>query len=242
MAGVRYNTASAREEATMSTAEATPVEELPITIRGPLRMSYEEWLDHEHEGGLTEWVDGEVIVHMPTKDEHQRVVEFLHLLIGHFVRLYRLGMVRLAPFAMRLAPDGPGREPDLFFLAAANAERLTRRQLTGPADLVVEVVSDDSVRRDRDEKFYEYQAGGVREYWVIDPRPGRLRADFFVLDERGLFQPVPLPLDNIYRSSVVTGFWLKTDWLWQEDPDPLAALGQIAGAERVLAALTVEGA
>jgi Uma2 family endonuclease len=226
----------------MSTTEPAQVEELPITIRGPLRMTYEEWLDHEHEGGLTEWVDGEVIVHMPTKDEHQRVVDFLNRLMGLFVRLTKLGMVRSAPFAMRLVPKGPGREPDLFFLAAANSERLTRRQLTGAADLVVEVVSDDSVTRDRDEKFYEYQTGGVREYWIIDPRPGRLRADFFVLDEQGRYQPVPLPPDNTYRSAVLPGFWLKTDWLWQQDPDPLAALGQIVGVERVLAALRGEGA
>jgi hypothetical protein len=35
----------------------------------------------------------------------------------------------------------------------------------------------------------------------------------------------------------VPGFWLDTEWLWQEEPDPLRALGQIVGVERVLAAL-----
>jgi Uma2 family endonuclease len=219
----------------MSTQAST--EEIAITVRGPLRMSYEAWLEYEHEGGLTEWVDGEVIVHMPTKDEHQRIVGFLNRLLGLFVGLHRLGLVRSAPFAMRAQPGGPGREPNLFFLAAEHRARLTRRQLDGPADLVVEVVSDGSVARDRDEKFYEYEAAGVREYWIIDPRPGRLRADFFVLDARGHYRPVPLTADNRYHSTVVPGFWLDTEWLWQEEPDPLRALGQIVGVERVLAAL-----
>ena len=37
----------------------------PAIARPPLRMSYEEYKQTEFEGGLTEWVDGEVIFHMP---------------------------------------------------------------------------------------------------------------------------------------------------------------------------------
>lgn len=223
----------------MSVVETTV--ETPPAAASRLRMSYEEWLDWDHEGGLSEWVDGEVIQHMPTKGEHQRVVDFLNRLLGLFVRLLHLGMVRSAPFAIRALPDGPGREPDLFFLAAEHMNQLTRDELKGPADLVIEVISNDSVTRDRDEKFAEYQAGGVREYWIIDPRPQRLRADFYVLDPRGRYRPVPLGDDDIYHSTVLPNFWLNTNWLWQEDPDPLLALAEIAGAERVIAALREEG-
>lgn len=203
----------------------------------PLKMSYHEWLEWEYEGGLSEWVNGEVIVHMPAKDYHQNVVEFLDRLLGLFALLFRLGKVRIAPFTMRAIPDGPGREPDLLFLAEARRSLLTERELAGPADLVVEVVSDDSVARDRDEKFHEYQTAGVREYWIIDPRPNRLRADFYILDIHGHYRPVPLGDDNIYHSTVLPGFWLDVEWLWQTDPDPLVALGRIAGIERVMAAL-----
>src|SRR5690242_15419693 len=62
---------------TMTTAET---EATITTARAPLRMSYEDWLAWEHEGGLTQWVDGEVIIHMPAKPEHQRVVDFLNRL------------------------------------------------------------------------------------------------------------------------------------------------------------------
>jgi Uma2 family endonuclease len=223
----------------MSVVETTV--ETPPAAASRLRMSYEEWLDWDHEGGLSEWVDGEVVFYMSPLDEHQRVVAFLDRLLGLFVRLFRLGRVQLAPFVMRIVPGGPGHEPDVFYLSAEHLSRLTRRQLDGPADLVVEVVSDDSVTRDRDEKFSEYQAGGVREYWIIDPRPQRLRADFYVLDARGRYRPVPLGDDDIYHSTVLPNFWLNTNWLWQEDPDPLLALAEIVGAKRVIAALREEG-
>jgi Uma2 family endonuclease len=170
-------------------APVAEIKDVPIVVRGPLRMSYDEYLNWEHEGGLTEWVDGEVIIHMPPKDEHQRVVEFLDRLLGVFVELFQLGMVRIAPFTMRALPDGSAREPDLFFLATDNLYRLTSKELNGPADLAIEVISDDSVTRDKDDKFYEYQAAGVKEYWIIDPRPKRLRAEFMCWMNRGAISP-----------------------------------------------------
>jgi Uma2 family endonuclease len=128
-----------------------------------------------------------------------------------------------------------------MFVATANLWRMGSRQLDGPADLVVEVISDDSVARDRDEKFFEYQQAGVHEYWIIDPRPGRMRADFYVLDAQGRYQAVPLGADNIYHSTVLPNFWLNTDWLWQEEADSLAVFGQIVGIEKVIAALQQDG-
>jgi Uma2 family endonuclease len=214
----------------------------PAAVRPPLRMSYDEYKNTTFEGGLTEWVDGEVIFFMPPKDQHQNIVEFLDRLLGLFVQLFKLGKFRVAPFSMRVLPDGPAREPDLFFLAADQLGRLTETELNGPADLAIEIISDESVGRDRGDKFYEYQEGGVREYWIIDPRPGKQRADFYVLDKRGMFQPIPIAADGIYRSAVLSNFWLKIDWLWAEQANPLAALAQIVGMEQLIAALQKESA
>ena len=214
--------------------------DVPTTARPPLRMSYEEYKHTEFEGGLTEWVDGEVIFHMPPKDEHQNVVEFLIELLGPFVRLFKLGKMRVAPFSMRISADGPAREPDLFFLAADHLDRLAETELNGAADLAIEVISDESVGRDRGDKFYEYQEGGVREYWIIDPRPRKQRADFYVLDDNGMFQPIPIAANGIYRSSVLPNFWLNVNWLWAANPNPLTALGQIVGVEQLILAIQSE--
>ncbi len=195
-----------------------------------LRMTYEEYLAQVPEDTQAEWVNGEVIQFMPPKNRHQDVTGFVFILLRLFVDFFRLGKVREAPFEMKFKPDGSAREPDILFVKRENLARLTENRLEGPADLVVEVISTESVGRDRGDKFYEYQAAGIPEYWLFDPRPGMERADFWTLDETGRYRPV-LPDDQgVYRSTVIPGFWLQVDWLWAEElPDPLRTFAQIAG-------------
>jgi Uma2 family endonuclease len=203
-----------------------------------LRMSYVEYLAWADEDVHAEWVNGEVIVHIPPKRPHQRVVAFLLRLLGEFIELFQLGQLLPAPFEMRAVPDGPAREPDLLFIAREHLDRLSDLRLSGPADLVVEVLSDDSVARDRADKFYEYQAAGVREYWLIDPRPGYERADFYVLDDTGRYRPVPPAADGRYHSTVLSDFWFQVEWvLAAEPPAVLQALAQIVGPQKLLAAM-----
>ena len=138
-----------------------------------------------------------------------------------------LGWVRTSPFLMRLPNIPSGREPALFFVATPHRDRLKETYLDGPADLVVEIVSPDSRLRDRGEKFAEYELGGVREYWIIDP--GIMRSDFYRLDSEGRSRLVE-PEGGRYRSSVIPGFWLLIDWLWQAPlPSPVRAVAEIAG-------------
>ena len=194
-----------------------------------LKMTYEEFLAWADEDTHAEWVNGEVIVHMTAKERHQEIVRFLLELFGLFNQFFRLGRFFMAPYQMKLSPDGPGREPDILFVAREHEARVTEQGVAGPADLAIEIVSDDSVTRDRVEKFEEYEQYGVPEYWIIDPRPKRPRAEFYQLDARGQYQPVPVGGDGVYRSKVLAGFWLRVDWLWAETlPDTLFAFAEIA--------------
>lgn len=195
-----------------------------------LRMTYEEFLAWADEDTHAEWVDGEVIVFMPTKRQHQSVLEFLWYLLTTYVRQRGLGDIVVAPFEMRARPGGSAREPDLLFVAKSHSDRLSNDRLSGPADLVVEFVSDDSVRRDRIEKFREYAAAGIPEYWIIDPRPGKQRADFFAIDETGAYALFGTEDDARVESRVVAGFWLDPAWLWQaETLSPTATAYRILG-------------
>jgi Uma2 family endonuclease len=218
----------------MAITEATMIDFPSATHGASFAMSYERFLEWEHDG-IAEWVNGRIFVYTSTKLEHQKIVDFLNALLQFFVALFPIGAVKAAPYAMQALTDGAGREPDVMFVAQQSLTRMTSKQLEGPADLVVEVVSDDSVVRDRDEKFFEYQQAGIREYWIIDPRPNRLRADFYVLDEQGIYQAIPIGADGVYRSKVLPNFWLKVDWLWDEMPNPLVAFMQIVGAKAFMA-------
>lgn len=175
-----------------------------------LKMSYEEFLEWCDEDTWAEWVDGEVIVLSPASDRHQDLADFLVSVLRVYAEARDLGVIRSAPFLMKLER---GREPDVLFVAREHLDRLKENYLDGPADLVIEIVSPDSVERDRGSKFVEYEAAGVKEYWLIDPL--RERAEFYQLDQEGFYRPVPPDGEGVYRSQVVPGFWLQVEWLWQ---------------------------
>lgn len=161
----------------------------------------------------------------PASREHQALVKFLVRLIDAFVEAHGLGEVIIAPFAMSLPSRPSGREPDLLFVAMANLHRLHDTHLDGPANLAVEVVSPESDSRDRGDKFVEYEAAGIDEYWLIDPL--RRAAIFYQLGADGRYQAGPITADGIYRSAVLEGFWLRVDWLWQR-PAVAVALRELS--------------
>jgi Uma2 family endonuclease len=206
----------------MLTQELTP----PKEKMGNLQMSYEEFLAWAGEDTHAEWVDGEVIVFMTAKPIHQRTLKFISDLLSLFVNLSDLGEVFVAPLEMKLSHSS--REPDIIFVSKNNLSQVTKDRLEGPADLVVEVISDDSVNRDRRKKFKEYREEGVPEYWIIDPRLGKLRADFYYLDEQGNYDLFATEDDEKVASRVIEGFWLRPSWLWQANElDPFLAFCEI---------------
>lgn len=186
-------------------------------------LSYEEFLKR-YDGQHAEWVEGGVVLESPVSLLHQDISQFLTFLLDTFVRRHQLGKVTTAPFQMRL--ENSAREPDILFVAVEHLNRLKSTHLDGPADLVVEITSPESGGRDRGEKFYEYEAARVREYWLIDPL--RQRAEFYQLDTNGLYQLSAVDAAGVYYSRMITGFWLKPAWLWQTPlPDTLEILREL---------------
>jgi len=201
------------------TPTQTPIRGRPLPDR---KLTYEEFLDWCDEDTWAEWVNGEVIMVSPASAQHQDLSDWLTALLRLYTESNGLGQVRSAPFQMKTGPDLPGREPDILFIATDHLSRLQETHLQGPADLVVEIISPGTQGVDRGDKFYEYEAGGVGEYWLIDPQ--RRQAEFYRLTE-GVFRTVPVDEEGIYRSQVLPGFWLKVEWLWQ---DPLLSVAEVA--------------
>ncbi len=189
----------------------------PLQSEVPPRMSYDAWLAwSEREGSLTEWVDGEAIVVEMPSELHQTLVLFLARLVADFLDLHPTGRVFIAPMPMRLPSRPSGREPDILFVRADHLDRFVDGYLDGPADLVVEIVSDGCIGRDTRDKRVEYATAVVPESWIIDPRPHRRRATFLQLDADGVYQEVACGADGRFRSTVVPSFWLDPTWFWQE--------------------------
>jgi Uma2 family endonuclease len=180
-------------------------------------LSYQEFLAWCDEDTWAEWVNGEILMMTPASNRHQLLVDFLAIVLRIYVEVHALGIVLSAPFQMKTGPDLPGREPDLLFIAGEHLNRLRETYLDGPADLAIEVTSPESRLRDRGEKFAEYEVGGVREYWIIDPEARR--ADFYRLDAEGRYQRFSADTGGVYRSQVIPDLWVRVSWFWQ-DPLP----------------------
>jgi Uma2 family endonuclease len=178
-----------------------------------ISATYADYLGWEPENAIVEWKDGEIITYMPPTGRHQDLLGFLTSLLDQFIDVLNLGALRHAPFEVKLWPDGPSREPDILFTSNERLDQLTEKRYLGAPDLVVEVISTSSARSDRVEKFIEYERAGVREYWVIDPRPGQQQAKFYQWSSDGRFFPVALDEGGIYHSLVLPDFWLHPDWL-----------------------------
>ena len=188
----------------------------------PHRMTYEEFLAWADEDTLAEWVDGEVVMYSPASKRHQQLVSFLEKVLGIFVEQHDLGVVLSAPFQMK---SEHGREPDLLFVAHEHLDRLKEAYLDGPADMVVEIVSPESIERDRGNKFYEYARGGVPEYWLIDPLTQW--GEFYHLHE-GRYRLAFEGREGQYHALTMPGLWLRVEWLWQEPlPGVLDVLRQL---------------
>jgi Uma2 family endonuclease len=183
------------------------------------RMTYEEFLHWPGDNHHVEWVNEGIVFMSPVTKPHEIIRRFLYTLINLFAEARHLGQVYSEPFQMKTGPDLPGRAPDVFFVANQNLNRVKRLNMEGPADLVVEIISPGSRATDRGDKFYEYEQGGVPEYWLLDPE--RRQAEFYLRGDDGIYRLVPLGSDGVYRSQVLAGLWLKVEWLWQPLPPPI---------------------
>jgi Uma2 family endonuclease len=177
------------------------------------KVSFESFLEWADEDTWAEWVEGKVNIMVPASDQHQDLVRFLLTLLNLYIEAHDLGWLRDAPFLMRLSPS-LAREPDLLFVTDDHRTRVKEAYLDGPADLVIELVSLDTIARDRGDKFVEYEAAGVLEYWLIDPL--RQQAEFYQLADDGRYRLIPPDAEGVYHSRVLTGFRLRPDWLWLE--------------------------
>lgn len=203
--------------AEISTTTATP-------IVSAAAMTYEEFL-REYAGQYAEYVDGEIIRDMSVTKTHSKLTHFLSNILQFYVEAQKSGQIYGEPYQMKMIfeDETKGREPDIFFVAEENFDRVKEQYFEGAADLVIEVISPESIVRDTQDKFEEYEKAGVKEYWIIDPN--RRTANFYGYDESGKYKMLPLSSNGKFESRIIEGLWIKTDWLWQEKlPDLMDVL------------------
>jgi len=191
----------------------------PAWAIATLFPSQGEWTDAaylsftETLGQLVELVDGSIEVpEMPTKT-HQQIVHALLAMLLAFLRPRKAGDAVAAPYRMRLR-EGSFREPDVCVYTAAHLDRFGERY-GEPADLVVEVVSDDAASRVRDyeDKRRDYAAAGIAEYWIVDPAAGRVIV--LSLTGEGYAAAGEYEIGDVASSPLLPGFAVELGQLFQ---------------------------
>lgn len=120
------------------------------------------------------------------------------------------GRVYPAPLDVHLA-DHSVVQPDLVYISAERLEMLSNR-VEGVPDLLIEILSPGTARRDRGEKLRLYAEAGVREFWIVDPIERQIE---FLVNDGGRFA-VSVPLDDRYESSALPGVALDLGTLWRD--------------------------
>lgn len=205
----------------------------PLTLTGhpslDQRYTFEQFLT-VFDGYRAEWSpDGRVEVETVGNNIiHADMVAFLLEYLRIYLGIVNVGKVILQGFIQRTSPDLAAREPDLMVVLNENLGRVQTTYLDGPADIVVEVVSPESIERDYGVKFREYELGGVREYWLIDPE--RRIADVYALGEDGRYHRRALDSDGRITSGLLPKFAVSPDVLWTTPkPNPIGTLKLVAG-------------
>ena len=185
-------------------------------------VTFEEYLER-FSGMHCELVDGNVIKMSPATLQHQDIFGYLFNLLMAYFGLTKRGRVLTQPFTQRLPNVEAKREPDLMVVLAENFPRIQQTFLDGPADICIEIVSEESTNRDHITKLGEYQKGGVKEYWILDYM--QREALFYTLNKSGQYELQALD-ENNYRTSLLPGFILHVPTLWQDPLPDFFAIGK----------------
>lgn len=135
------------------------------------RYTYADYLTW-NDGKRYELIDGAVYLMSPAPTiGHQRLVRELLLQFGNYLR-GKTCEVFDAPFDVRLNPDTEDDtvvQPDLAVVCDPSKLQ-DGKSCKGAPDLVIEILSPSTAKRDQFIKLPKYQAAGVREYWVVYPQ------------------------------------------------------------------------
>jgi len=175
-----------------------------------------------------EYLDGRIVMHSPASRRHEDLFGFLMTLLRGYIDERGGAIVLGSRYPMRLDPHW-SPEPELVVVRECHRDRLTPQRLEGPADFVVEIVSESDPRLDYREKLPRYREAGIEEIWIVDRFVGAvhvetLRADGYATRVVG---------SGRLASLVVPGFWIDVGWLWAEPlPSTLRCLDRVLGGSQ----------
>jgi len=131
------------------------------------KYTYEDYLKTPDDVRY-ELIEGDLLMTPSPVTKHQRILRELGFELLSFVRVKDLGEIFLAPFDVHLDNENVV-EPDILFISKQRLHIIGEKNVQGPPDLVVEILSESTANRDLVQKKRLYAKFGVKEYWIVIP-------------------------------------------------------------------------
>lgn len=133
---------------------------------GPYNVS--DYMEFPEDGPRYQLMRGWFVREPAPSEKHQTVVGNLYVLLRRWVDRRKIGRVYISPFDAVLSPSDVV-QPDLLFISKARLGLINPKNLEGGPDLVVEVLSPSTRKRDVTVKVELFREAGVVEAWIVDP-------------------------------------------------------------------------
>ena len=174
-----------------------------------VKLTYDDFVLFPDDGLRHELIDGEHYVTPSPNAKHQEIVVKLTLRIGNWVEQHDAGKLFVAPVDVVFSHIDVV-EPDLLYMSKMRAaEILKAANVQGVPELVIEIGSPSTRRRDETVKRFLYERAGVSEYWVIDPELDVVRV--YRRDGERFARPVELSAEagDVLTTTLLPGLALQ---------------------------------
>lgn len=131
-------------------------------------MTYDDYLQLPDDGNRYEVIDGELVLNPSPTFRHQIILGNILIAFRLYFREHGGGVAVLAPLDVVLSPHQV-YQPDVLVILDNRRSIITDRNVSGAPNLVIEVLSPGTRRRDLKQKRANYERYGVAEYWIVDP-------------------------------------------------------------------------
>lgn len=140
-----------------------------------VKLTYDDFVHFPDDGKRHELIDGEHFVTPSPNMRHQGILGNLYFLIRAWLEVQPTGRLFFAPFDV-VFTQFDVVEPDLLYMSNQRAsEILTDLNVQGVPELVIEIASPSTRKRDASLKRALYERTGVSEYWIVEPKGDKVR-------------------------------------------------------------------
>ena len=168
------------------------------------RVTYNDYLTLPEEKRY-EIMEGELFM-VPAPDfYHQIVSGNIEFPLMEFVKKRNLGIVVDAPVDVVLSSEDV-LQPDILFITRERRHIITKKNVSGAPDLVIEILSPSTQERDKLVKRDIYSKYGVKEYWIVDPVGKNI--EVMTIGSKGYTLHAIFLNDEVLTSPLIQGFSL----------------------------------